>query len=106
MTITSEMVLAEAGYGGSRELADRAVRTSQRLVDIFLGGSIVDVPEEIYDEAHLAVAVEIVNLSAAPNGVLMQQYADSAEAVPIRLSRDPMSPARPLLAPWVGGLTV
>lgn len=66
------------------------------------------VPALMVDQALLACAVELFNLRQAPNGVLNQQYEafdGGAQSIPIRISGDPMRPVRPLLAPWIGGLT-
>ena len=60
-------------------------------------------PVEVWDEAHLVAAAEIFHQRKAPNGVLNQQYStgDGSAAVPVRISRDPLKPAYPILRPWV-----
>ena len=66
-------------------------------------GEKVTVPPVVYDEAVLLVAADEFSRRHAPNGVLNQQYAaeDGVQAVPVRISRDPLSAAYAPLAPWM-----
>ena len=61
------------------------------------------IPRDVWDEAHLITAVEIFHQRNAPNGILNQQYStgDGSTAVPVRISRDPLKPARALLHEWL-----
>lgn len=64
------------------------------------------VPEVIYDKAVRVVAVESINQSLAPNGVLNQVYdagAGDLVSTPVRIGRDPLKPAYPVLDPWLSG---
>lgn len=58
------------------------------------------VPPKSYDRAHLLVANEMLQQDLAPNGILNQQYDDGDGSVPIRIGRDPLTPAYPILAPF------
>lgn len=64
------------------------------------------VPVVIYDKAVRVVAVESINQSLAPNGVLNQVYdvgGGDLTSTPVRISRDPLKPAYPVLDPWLSG---
>lgn len=79
---------------------------SAALVDRYLEGhGDVDEPPPaaILDRAYLLVAAELFNQRQAPNGYLNQQFdaPDGIQSEPIRISRDPLAAARPLLAQWV-----
>jgi hypothetical protein len=84
-----------------QELLDTASVMAPDLVAAYVGDATV--PQTILEHAELLVAAELFHASRAPNGVLNQQFAseDGTQAVPIRVSGDPLRPARPLLAPWV-----
>lgn len=60
-----------------------------------------DLPNDVFDQAHLAVAVDMFNRRKAPNGVLWEQFDDGSAATPLRLSNDPLRPAYPLLRGWL-----
>ena len=60
-----------------------------------------DLPDEVFDQAHLAVAVDMFNRRKAPHGIVYSQFDDGAAAAPLRLSNDPLRPAYPLLSPWL-----
>ncbi|MFC2689486.1 MAG: hypothetical protein ACFN1H_05180 [Propionibacterium freudenreichii] len=60
-----------------------------------------DVPPEIRARAITEVAAELFNRRNAPNGVA--SFGDGAGGViPVRVARDALVAARPLLAPWLG----
>lgn len=58
------------------------------------------VPEDIEDRAVLEVGSELYHRRQAPHGVAQFGAFDGA---PVRVSRDPMNVARPILAPYVVG---
>lgn len=60
-------------------------------------------PEAILHRAYLEVGADLWNRRNAPNGVITTQYQTEygLAATPIRIGRDPMAPAYPLLAQWV-----
>lgn len=90
-----------------QKILDQAEERLAEYVSALADG--VTIPELSYDEAVLACACEIFNLRRAPNGVLNQQYDigdGGTTAVPVRVSGDPLRPVRPLLSPWIGGITV
>lgn len=67
------------------------------LVTNFIGAAIV--PLEVRSRAVLEVGSELFHRRQAPNGVA--QFA-SADGAPVRVARNPMVGAYPLLSPYVG----
>lgn len=59
-----------------------------------------DVPAPISDRAALEVAAELFHRRQAPNGI--SQFATPDGGGAVRVARDPMVAAYPLLAPFVG----
>ncbi len=85
---------------------------SRALVDAYIMGGIgvfddtetgTTIPDAILEGAYLEVAADLFNRRQAPNGILSQQYDAGMGTVasPIRINRDPLTPAYSLLAPWV-----
>lgn len=114
MAITKDDLRTEVGAVGATGVPDavlqNCISVSDALLRQFLGTDEVylSVPTVIIEKAWLSVAVEIFNQRKAPNGVLNQAFSgvDGGPFVQAtRISADPMRPARPLLSPWVGGLT-
>lgn len=58
------------------------------------------VPDVILDRAFLEVAADLFNRRNAPNGIQNAQFALEG-ATPMRINRDPMAPAYPLLRRYV-----
>jgi len=71
---------------------------SEALVTRFAGE--VEVPEAIIDRAVIEVASELFHRRQAPNGVA--QFATVDGSSPIRVARDPLVAAYPILTPWTG----
>lgn len=63
------------------------------LVSAFVGG--VDIPQSVGDRAVLETASELFHRRNAPNGIA--QFA-AFDGSPVRVARDPMTPAYPILA--------
>jgi hypothetical protein len=59
-----------------------------------------EVPAEVLEGATLTVASEIYHRRQAPSGI--SQFATPGTQAPVRLARDPMTQAYPVLAPWLG----
>jgi hypothetical protein len=81
-----------------------ALNAAVELVAKHIGAT--EIPSTVVDRAVLLVAVEELNQDKAPNGVLNQFFdagTGDASATPVRIGRDPMKPAYPILAPWVSG---
>jgi len=112
MAVTADELRTEVGAGSTvaDAVLQKLVDVADALVDDYVASAAegIVVPELMVDQAWLACAVELFNLRKAPNGVLNQQYEGvdgGVQSAPIRISGDPLRPVRPLLAPWIGGLT-
>lgn len=84
----------------------QALAVASALVNEHLGEAASTIPREVVDRAVLLVAIEEINQDKAPNGVLNQTYdvgTGDVTSTPVRIGRDPMKPAYPILAPWVSG---
>lgn len=62
-------------------------------------GDATTVPDPVADRAVIEVGSELYNRRSAPNGI--SQFA-SPDGGAVRIARDPMVAARPLLAPYLG----
>ena len=69
------------------------------LVGAFVGTATV--PSEVLGRASLEVGSELFHRRSAPNGVA--QFGTLDGAAPLRVARDPMVGAYPLLNRYVGG---
>lgn len=58
------------------------------------------IPEEVLERAYIMVGAELFNQKDTKNGV--SQFA-AADGGAIRVARDPLIPARAILAPWLVG---
>lgn len=83
---------------GDTEFVARCLVEAQALVTRHVGSAIV--PADILSRAVLECGSELYHRRQAPQGVA--QFA-STEGQPVRVSRDPMVAARPILAPYVAG---
>lgn len=97
MTVTSQDL---ADYVGAvvDEYVTQCLAVAKQMVTDYVGD--VTVPDEIVDRATLEVGSELFHRKNAPNGVA--QFA-SLDGAPIRVARDPMVAARPILAPYMPG---
>ena len=60
----------------------------------------VTIPQEVHDRAVMEVAAELYHRRSAPNGI--KSFADGLDgASAIRVARDALVAARPLLAPYL-----
>lgn len=76
------------------------------LVDQYCGDATVDVPTHILKRAKIEVGSELYHRRSAPNGVAQFATLDGGSA--IRVARDPMVGAYPILARYLpaGGLGI
>lgn len=105
MAVTAENLRTEVGANPAADLAPftSAVNVADTLLRKYVGDEYVNIPLGVYEAAWLAVAVDLYNQRQAPNGVLNQQFAtpDGSVTAPVRISADPLRPARPLLEQYV-----
>ncbi|MST49493.1 hypothetical protein [Mobiluncus porci] len=99
--IGASSLASHMGAGASLETdALRAVwLEGYEMIRAWCGDQGETVPGAILNRAILEVASELWARRSAPGGILAQ-YADLG-AAPVRLARDPMLGARPLLAPYL-----
>lgn len=97
--------------GSDTELVESCWAEAVRLVVDYLGATLdastdpatitgTTVPIEILGRAFLEVGAELYNRRAAKNGI--HQFA-TPDAPPVRIARDPMRAAYPILDPYIGG---
>lgn len=107
MTLALATLRDEVGASTNEDTAlQRTYDLTKTLLDAYIADSIMDatnapVPDSVYDEAHLRMAVEDWNRTQAPNGFMLQQF-DSSDStpVPVRVSTDPYRSIRDLLGSW------
>jgi hypothetical protein len=68
------------------------------LVDKYCGSVVV--PADVLKRAKIECGSELFHRRSAPNGVAQFATLDGGQA--IRVARDPMVGAYPILSPWVG----
>jgi hypothetical protein len=99
MTLTTDELAAYTGANLSDDTFLEACLTeATMLVGRFVGTATV--PAEIVDRATLEVSSELFHRRQAPNGIA--QFATVDGVSPIRVARDPMVAAYPILTPWLG----
>lgn len=100
MTVDKAKLRSHARAGAQvtdAQLNDCLEAAAEQLKE-FIGRKVV--PPKSYDRAHLLVANEMLQQDMAPNGILNQQYDGGDGSVPLRIGRDPLTPAYPILAPF------
>lgn len=70
------------------------------LVDKFCGVAVADVPAAVLQRAKVECGSELFHRRSAPNGIAQFANLDGSSAV--RVARDPMVAAYPLLTPYIG----
>jgi len=98
VTVTVTDLLAYVGTGDVTTAAP-VLPVAEALVSAHVGTATV--PETVLDRAVLEVASELFHRRNAPSGISQFGAADGSV---VRVARDPMVAAYPLLAPWVVGL--
>lgn len=90
-----------AAYAGDVPVDDylrSCVDEARTLVGSQIGGATI--PDEVHARAVLEVAAELYHRRSAPNGI--KSFADGLDgASAIRVARDALVAARPLLAPYL-----
>lgn len=80
------------------EFMTECVIEADALITGQVGGAVV--PESVRDRAVIEVAAELFHRKSAPNGI--KNFADGFDgAAAIRVARDALVAARPLLAPYL-----
>lgn len=73
---------------------------AHRLVDTYCGTKLVDVDADVLQRAKIECGSELYHRRSAPNGVAQFATLDGGQAV--RVARNPMIAAVPLLEPYIG----
>ena len=71
------------------------------LITAYAGARLGQMPASIRRRATLEVAADLYHRRSARTGIAGFDDSDVAPA-PVRINRDPLVPARPILAPWMG----
>jgi hypothetical protein len=98
MSVTLADLQAYIGTEETGDFIDSCLTAGESLVENYVG-EVETVPTTIVDQATLIVASELFHRRSAPNGIA--QFA-SMDGQPVRMGRDPMAAAYPLLLPFVG----
>lgn len=106
MTVTPDQLREEVGAppSVSDDRLAQFIALADALVTQYVGDVVV--PPVVLDEATLATAAEAWHIRKAPNGVLSQQYdlgSGDSSSIPVRIGRDALKAAYPLLEQWVSG---
>lgn len=81
------------------EFLTSCLTEARALVESQVGGAAI--PDDVRNRAVIEVAAELYHRRSAPNGV--KSFADGFDGSSvIRVARDPLVAARPLLAPYLG----
>jgi hypothetical protein len=105
--IAAEDLQTEVGtVADDTTVLERCVEVAEALLSKYVADNQDNdphgIPEAVYDQAWLAVAVNEFNRRKAPNGILNQSVdtVDGSTTVPMRVSSDSLRPARALLSMW------
>lgn len=90
-----------AAFVGSppTDFVGECAAAAARLVGDYIAGR--EVPGEVRDRAVIEVGADLYHRRSARNGVAGFEDTDIAPA-PVRINRDPLVPAYPLLARYLG----
>lgn len=102
MSISPAQVLyREVGDAQTLSETEAARLTDQAriMIENHAGRSIDNVPGAILNLAIVAVARDLHTMAKAPGGV----FSPFADAPAVRLARDPMKAAYPLISPYIKG---
>lgn len=98
MTVTTAALRTYVGAQASDDtFITQTLTEAETLVATHILNRVV--PEAIHDLAVLKCGSELFNQRKAPNGIA--QFA-TPDGNPVRVARDPMIAAYPILAPYVG----
>ena len=81
------------------EFAGECEAQAMALVSNHCGSRVAFVPQDILDRCMLEVGSELFHRRSAPSGIAQFAAPDGA---PVRVARDPMVGAYPLLRPYIG----
>ena len=79
---------------------DECVSTAISLVLAYVGKARTLVPDDVMERAIIEAGAELFHRKSAPNGV--KSFGDGFDGATVRVARDPMVAARPILDPYLG----
>lgn len=97
MTVSLTQLQEYIGTDESGDFITSCLNSGKSLVENYIG-AVETVPNHVEDQAVLIVASELFQRRSAPNGIA--QFA-SMDGQPVRMGKDPMTAAYPLLLPFV-----
>jgi len=96
--VTLADLQAYIGTDETGDFIESCLDAGNAIVGNYIGES-DNVPHDVHHIAILIVASELFHRRSAPNGIA--QFA-SMDGQPVRMGKDPMAAAYPLLLPFVG----
>jgi len=100
MAVTVEELRAYTGAASADDdFLAQCLATSADLVTRYVGT--VEVPDSVLDRSVLEAASELFHRRQAPNGISQFATVDGTSAM--RVARDPMVAAYPILSPFMAG---
>jgi hypothetical protein len=97
-SVTLAELQAYIGTDETGSFIESCLSAGNAIVGNYIGEN-ENVPREVHDQAILICASELFHRRSAPNGIA--QFA-SMDGQPVRMGKDPMAAAYPLLLPFVG----
>ena len=106
MAVTVEDLASLVGAPDTAKGLTSSLTEGRAMVEKYIEDNALDgvtVPDAILDRATLEVSADLFYRRSAPHGIVNTAYSggEGMSSEPIRISRDPMAAARPLLAQWV-----
>lgn len=99
-TTAADLLAYVQGNADDLAFATKCAAEASELVTQYVTGVTREIPDAILDRATLEVGSELFHRRQAPNGVAQFSSLDGA---PVRVARDPMVGAYPLLSRYVVG---
>ena len=99
ITATVGDLATYVGENGDTQFVARCLAQGDALVEQYVGANFSRVPQAAYDRAVLEVGAELFHRRQAPGGIT--QFATMDGAAPVRMARDPMVAAYPILDPFL-----
>lgn len=103
MSPTEEVASALAPFVGARTvdpyISQCAVEAVEMVVH-YVGAEKDAIPASVFHRACVEVGADLYHRRSARNGIAGFEDTDIS-AAPVRINRDPLVPARPILAPYM-----
>lgn len=103
MSATDEVAAALAPFVGARAVDPYISQCAVEAVDMvlhYIGAEKDAIPASVFHRACVEVGADLYHRRSARNGIAGFEDTDITSA-PVRINRDPLVPARPILAPYM-----